>query len=144
MYIFIVYGWYYQLFLFQNNLRLKISLTNSHNKGGQLKQIRPCCSALQSLELFDNRIDNITGIGTLTNLTSLNLSDNMIQDISSLGSLSSLKKLYLADNQITDINILGSLSGLTVLDAHDNLITDVSILKNLHNIQETNIDHSQL
>ncbi|MEG5032177.1 leucine-rich repeat domain-containing protein [Microcoleus sp. AT3-D2] len=99
-------------------------------------------SSMTTLDLSDNRITDISFLGSLTNLTTLHLGHNEITDISILGSLTNLTTLHLGGNKITDISILGSLTNLTTLHLDYNQITDISILGSLTNLTTLNLgDH---
>ncbi|MBD0310844.1 MAG: leucine-rich repeat domain-containing protein, partial [Microcoleus sp. T1-bin1] len=86
------------------------------------------------LYLGNNKISDISFLGSLTNLTTLDLGVNQITDFSILGSLTNLTTLSLTSNQITDISFLGSLTNLTTLDLRGNQITDFSFLGSLTNL----------
>jgi len=58
------------------------------------------------LKLSNNRITEIKGLETLTNLQYLSLYDNQITEIKGLDTLVNLKTLYLDFNPIIDINYL--------------------------------------
>lgn len=55
-------------------------------------------SNLENLNLYDNRISNLTPISRLSKLSWLNLGRNQIKDLSPLKSLPHLKKLYIYEN----------------------------------------------
>ena len=55
---------------------------------------------LTKLELYDNEINDIKPLESLTNLTILSLENNQISDIKPLESLTNLTELYLNENPI--------------------------------------------
>ena len=55
-------------------------------------------SNLEDLNLYDNRISDLTPISKLSKLSWLNLGRNQIKDLSPLKSLLRLKKLYIYEN----------------------------------------------
>ena len=55
-------------------------------------------SNLEDLNLYDNRISDLTPISKLSKLSWLNLGRNQIKDLSPLESLLRLKKLYIYEN----------------------------------------------
>lgn len=55
-------------------------------------------SNLEDLNLYDNRISDLTAISKLSKLSWLNLGRNQIKDLSPLKSLPHLKKLYIYEN----------------------------------------------
>ncbi|MEG4344059.1 leucine-rich repeat domain-containing protein [Microcoleus sp. A003_D6] len=101
-------------------------------------------SSMTELDLCENRITDISFLGSLTNLTTLDLGDNKISDISVLGSLTNLTTLNLGNNRITDISFLGSLTNLTTLNLNGNRITDISFLGSLTNLTTLNLNGNQI
>jgi len=99
---------------------------------------------LTTLNLGGNEINDISSLGWLTNLTTLNLYNNPITDISSLGSLTNLTTLHLSFNEITDISSLGSLTNLTTLNLYNNQITDISFLGSLTNLTTLHLGDNQI
>jgi internalin A len=99
---------------------------------------------LTTLNLTLNKITDISSLGSLTNLTTLNLNNNEITDISSLGSLTNLTTLYLDNNEITDFSFLGSLTNLTELDLKRNKITDISSLGSLTNLTTLDLNNNEI
>ena len=83
------------------------------------------CTHLESLDLSDNRISDISFLSSLTGLQSLALSRNQISDISFLSSLTGLQSLTLSRNRISDISFLSSLTGLQSLALRDNRLKEI-------------------
>ena len=77
---------------------------------------------IRELSLHERNINDISALGSLTNLTQLDLSENDISDISSLGDLTNLACLYLSSNSISDISALSNLTNLTMLFLGNNNI----------------------
>ena len=61
------------------------------------------CSHLESLDLFDNQISDISFLSNLTQLQELDLSNNQISNISCLSGLTRLKTLDLRHNKIKEV-----------------------------------------
>ncbi|MEG4329860.1 leucine-rich repeat domain-containing protein [Microcoleus sp. herbarium5] len=101
-------------------------------------------SSMTELDLGDNKITDISFLGSLTNLTTLNLGGNEINDISSLGWLTNLTTLNLYNNPITDISSLGSLTNLTTLELSYNKITEISFLGSLTNLTTLNLSFNKI
>ncbi|MBD3563050.1 leucine-rich repeat protein, partial [Planktothrix sp. FACHB-1355] len=99
---------------------------------------------LTDLNLYNNKITDISGLSTLTNLTDLNLYNNKITDISGLSTLTNLTELDLTNNQITDISGLSTLTNLTILYLDNNQIRDISGLSTLTNLTELYLDNNQI
>ena len=60
---------------------------------------------LESFQVWDNGISDLTGIENMTNLTSLSLGSDQIADITPLVGLTNLTTLILNSNQIIDTKI---------------------------------------
>jgi len=105
--------------------------------GNKITDISPLADLknLKNLNLRDNKIIDILPLAGLVNLTGLDLSSNNIVDISLLASLKNLKDLYLSGNNITDISSLASLVNLKSLSLWGNKIIDVSSLAGLKNLK---------
>ncbi len=101
-------------------------------------------SSLQSLDLSEIQISDISFLENLTNLQALNLTNNQISDISFLENLTGLQTLDLSDNQISDINFLENLTGLQALDLRFNHILDIRFLENLTSLQSLNLSDNQI
>jgi Leucine-rich repeat (LRR) protein len=69
---------------------------------------------LTFLNLYNNKIKDVTPIASLTNLTWLDLSKNKIKDVTHIGSLSRLDWLNLNNNNIQDVTPLASLTNCLV------------------------------
>ena len=90
---------------------------------------------LQQLDLYGNKISDISPLRGLGRLRILNLRNNQISDISPLRGLINLTHLYIASNQISDISPLQGLINLEDLIMHNNRISDISPLKGLINLE---------
>ncbi|WP_254011185.1 leucine-rich repeat domain-containing protein [Limnofasciculus baicalensis] len=86
---------------------------------------------LMELSLSDNKIDNITPISFLKNITILNLCQNHIIDIQPLAFLTNLTILNLCFNKISDIAPLSSLTNLNILTLTSNHISEITPLSSL-------------
>lgn len=83
---------------------------------------------LSSLVLNGNNIHDLSPLSELIGLETLELADNAIADLSPLKKLTALKRLILHKNDISDISALSGLWELTVLDLEDNQISDLTPL----------------
>lgn len=94
---------------------------------------------LEVLDLYGNRVSDLTSLTGLTNLKKLNLGKNYNVltsnqavagglDISSLKGIVNLEELNLSDNMIVDISSLGSLTKLQTLFLNNNRIDNISAL----------------
>lgn len=96
-------------------------------------------SSLEYLDIYGNRINDLTPISNLKSLKELNIGKNYNVlyssnrnglDISPLKALINLEKLDLRENMITDISSLSSLAALEQLNLTNNRISDISSLRN--------------
>jgi Leucine-rich repeat (LRR) protein len=111
------------------------------------QQIINDCRNYQSFKLDLTDCDiaylpDFTDIGR--HLTVLFIGDNKINDISPLSALVNLSELYMSNNQISDISPLAALTQLRVLLLQHNKITDISPLSGLTNLIDLDISHNQI
>ena len=95
---------------------------------------------LRYLDLWGNKIRDITPLTGLTGLWVLSLTSNQISDITPLTGLTQLRDLLLKNNQISDITPLTGLTNLSFLDLRNNQISDVSPLADLVNLKELHLE----
>ncbi|XP_062327601.1 leucine-rich repeat-containing protein 49 isoform X3 [Osmerus eperlanus] len=91
------------------------------------------------LDLYDNRISEMTGISVLSSLRVLILGKNRIQRMCSLENLNQLDVLDLHGNQISRIENVSHLSELRVLNLASNNISRVDNLRGLDSLTELNL-----
>ncbi|XP_067105553.1 leucine-rich repeat-containing protein 49 [Osmerus mordax] len=91
------------------------------------------------LDLYDNRISEMTGISVLSSLRVLILGKNRIQRMCSLENLNQLDVLDLHGNQISRIENVSHLSELRVLNLASNNISRVDSLRGLDSLTELNL-----
>ena len=105
-------------------------------------------TALEELDLYGNKISDVSPIAQLTNLKVLNIGKNYNTLYSSnsaganginlnvLSSLPLLEELYAEDNQISDLSFVEGLSQLRILNLSNNKLSDVSQLSYLKNLEK--------
>ncbi|EPR10548.1 Ig-like domain-containing protein [Ruminiclostridium papyrosolvens] len=107
-------------------------LTNLNNLGvdrNPLKDIsciKDFKTNLCSLNMYSCKIEDISSLSVLKNLSTLRLGYNNIKDITSLSSLTNLEDVDLSDNAVEDFSPLSYLAKLTKLDLSGNSIKDYS------------------
>lgn len=84
---------------------------------------------LKSIELFNNKIKEITDLESFTNLKRLDLNKNQITELKGLETLTKLEELRIGQNQIKEIKGMENLSKLKVLEIGGNDIDPDLILK---------------
>ena len=92
---------------------------------------------LESLNLYENRISDLSPIARLTNLRTLDISVNRISDLSPIARLTNLRTLDISRNPIADLRLrpVIELPNLTALSARDIGLTDLRPLAGLVNLQ---------
>lgn len=99
-------------------------------------------NTLHYLTIKNNKLENITSISNLSNLTNLDISGNKITNITPICDLTNIKTLNISNNRIEDIS---SLSNLKLINfyAENNKISDISALKDMSlsylNLKNNNI-----
>ena len=114
--------------------------------GGKIEDISALVGLtnLTTLELSGNEIEDITALADLTSLTYLNLAYNKIEDISALVGLTNLTTLELSGNEIEDITALADLTSLTYLNLAYNKIEDISALVGLTNLTTLELSGNEI
>ena len=101
-------------------------------------------TALDTLNLWGNEIEDISPLSGLTNLTFLKLGDNQIMDVSPLSGLTNLEWLSLWGNEVTDVNPLSGLTNLNTLNLSGNEVEDVSSLSDLTKLRWLNLGNNKV
>ena len=99
---------------------------------------------LQWLRLYDNQITDLTPLNQLKNLKQLGLGDNRIVDLTPLNQLKNLKQLYLYNNEIVDLTPLNQLKNLNALGLGGNQIDDLTPLNQLKNLRWLELGDNQI
>lgn len=94
---------------------------------------------MKYLNLFENKIKDITPLSNLKKLEDLDLGYNEINDISQISSLINLKNLSLYENKIKDVTPLSNLNKLEDLDLKINEINNLFPISNLINLKKLNL-----
>jgi small GTP-binding protein len=126
----------------QNGNVIGLNLHDMELKSVPLKVLK--FKYLKKLSFKDNRLEDISMIEKLTDLTSLTVLWNHASDISALQVLSQLTYLYLSANSLTDISVLQGLNQLTSLCLSYNSLTDISVLQGLSQLTSLDLSGNQL
>lgn len=86
------------------------------------------CTDLVYLDLDGNRISDLSFLQYLPKLRLLSVGNNKVKDISAIGSLSELEYLEIFINYISELNPLMGLPKLTSLNCSRTAVTDVTTL----------------
>ncbi len=90
------------------------------------------------------RLNDISLLGSLSQLEELDLRDNHIEDLAPLRRLHRLRKLDLRENRIRDLLPLDQLAELEAVDVRDNQIHDITPLQDLVKLRELNLRNNQI
>lgn len=101
-------------------------------------------TALEHLDLSNNRISRLTGIHNLKSLETLNLNNNRIDDVFLVSSLTQLKTLHLQNNSIKDVSVLRQLTKLESLSFTGGLDYDYAFLSNMKQLKHLDIGRYQV
>ncbi|CAL6054234.1 leucine-rich_repeat domain-containing protein [Hexamita inflata] len=96
---------------------------------------------LTELNLYNNKISDISSISKLKNLKKLYLERNCIEDISALQSLHDLTHLYLSYNKSTSYTL--ALPNLVDLELSDNKLQDKSGLQHSPKLESLNLSRTE-
>ena len=123
-------------FIDLENLQLKTFTESDALDYCQLNNINPL--NITELNLYKNKLTDISGIRIFKNLQYLYLFENKIKNISNLKYLKQLITLHLSDNQIEDISVLSNLNYLKNLKIINlKLESDqIEYIKSLNNLKE--------
>uniref|UniRef100_A0A672P5B5 Leucine rich repeat containing 49 n=1 Tax=Sinocyclocheilus grahami TaxID=75366 RepID=A0A672P5B5_SINGR len=122
------------------NLRL---LNMQHNLISHLQDLLHL-QRLVFLDLYDNRVIDMSGVSSLTSLRVLLLGKNRIQRICDVDGLTKLDVLDLHNNQISQIENVSRLSKLRLLNLSGNRISRVENLQGLKCLTELNLRHNSI
>lgn len=96
---------------------------------------------LRILYASDTRVEDVSPLATLANLSELDLSFNPIKEISPLAALLKLRKLLLSETRVVDLTPLSNLVGLEKLCLSFTPVVDIKPL--VHLIRLINLDLEQ-
>jgi Leucine-rich repeat (LRR) protein len=92
----------------------------------------------------NNEIQNLSGIGNLTNLSVLDLSSNEISNLDSLSTLTRLQDLDLEFNSVSDLSSLSGLQNLEILKLGYNQVASLDPLAGLSSLREAELSYNQV
>lgn len=91
---------------------------------------------MEELWLGKNKITELKGLDTLTNLKILSIQSNRLTSIAGLSKLQNLEELHISHNAIKEISGLEGNTNLRVIDISANPIEHLTGLKQLKLLQE--------
>jgi len=114
-------------------------------EGNQITDISPLTGLnIGQLDLYDNKISDISAIATLPGLVYLGLADNMITDPSPISGLPNLMFVGLMNNKISDISGLTDLPRVASLALDGNQISDISVLASAPTLSNISLDGNSI
>ena len=95
---------------------------------------------LQTLDLNNNVISDVTPLAHLVKLQTLHLNNNVISDVTPLAHLVKLQTLHLNNNAISDLTPLANLDRLRQLDVRANFLSEASIKEHIPALQRRGVE----
>ncbi len=86
---------------------------------------------MTELDLYKNKISDLSPLSGFTNLNILDLSINEVSDVSPLSKLVKLQYLSLSNNKVSDVSPLSKLTNLTFLGLNNNKVKTIKSLSTL-------------
>jgi Leucine-rich repeat (LRR) protein len=132
------------------NLELLGALTNLTSLGladndlaaDDVHDILSALTSLHSLEIYNNRLENIKFLANLPLLTYLNMRGNPLDDLDPLSNLTNLEHLCLGSSHITSLAHINHGVGLQRLELFDvSAITSLNELTSLPNLYRLNAEY---
>ncbi|MEX1447855.1 leucine-rich repeat domain-containing protein, partial [Enterococcus sp. C76] len=80
---------------------------------------------LETLDLTNKGIQNLSGLENCVNVKTLNLANNKISDISSIANLKQLVNVNLSDNQLNDISVFKNSTSIETITVNNNNIANI-------------------
>ncbi len=127
-------------------LKYMVNLTELQIYQNKITDLSPLkgLTSLKNLSLFKNEISDLTPIAGLVGLESLYLRSNNITDISPIDGLVNLKSLDLSENNIEDITPLAEMREITLLRINDNNISNISALGSMSGMQRLHMQNNRI
>ncbi len=99
---------------------------------------------LTTLLAFNNKITDLTPVGSITTLTELNVHTNPLSSLDPLATLTALSKLNARSAGLTSVGPLPTLPAITVIDLSKNPLTDASRLRTAVTLTDVGLDTTGL
>jgi len=113
------------------------------NGGSQpimLSQVLP----IQSLNLVERSIKDLTGIDQLMNLNDLEMSYSSVSNLGPVSALKNMAYLTGASTDIRDLSPIAGLTGIWYLDFSGDSLTSIAALANMKNLQTANLQNNRI
>lgn len=102
-----------------------------------------CLHELETLDITDYNLMNLTWLSENYSLSTLNVSA-CVEDVSGIETQPRLESLYLGCNRLSDVSVLGNLRCLRRVDLRGNNISDISPLERLEHLEYLNLERNPL
>jgi internalin A len=113
-----------------------VNISQVIGKGKKITNLKGLekCKSLQTIDLENNEIVDLSPLKDLKLLISLYLGRNKIENIEPLSEMTALQLLWIQDNQIVDIAPLAKMTPMGSLDLSNNRIKRIDALSSLPKI----------
>lgn len=101
-------------------------------------------SGLESLDLQDTQVSDLTPLAVLNTLKSLNLRCTQVSELKPLVGLAALQSLDLVDTQVSDLTPLSRLTTLKRLSLRGTLVSDIMPLSSLGGLQVLDLSYTPI
>ena len=125
----------------QSEKTIKETILQKLNKRGGKLTARDL-GKVDSLQLFDFGIYDVSSLSGLKRAKELDLTGNHINDLTPLTGLTNLEDLLLDRNQVTGLSALSGLTKLHNLGLEDNRITDLTPLMQLKQLKSLQLKNN--
>ena len=99
---------------------------------------------IKFLDISENNISDLNGIGMLSDLVLLDCSKNLLTSISNIENCQKLKRLLLSSNDIASVSLKQPHQKLLFLDLHNNPMKSLTFCKFFPNLTELYMDRCEL
>jgi len=105
---------------------------------------RALVSSLLRLDLVDDNMTMLGGLGELTSLETLNLSNNQLAALDEVAKLPKLRELSVNGNVLFDLGPLAELQTLEYVNLEGNVVSDLGPLDGLANLARVSVGRNAL
>ena len=111
---------------------------------GELPHSIRTLTALESLNLRDSQVSNLTPLSGLLALKSLDLESTHVSDLTPLSGLTALRSLDLMSAQVSDLTPLSGLTALEYLNLWNTQVSNLTPLSGLTALESLNLRYTQV
>jgi len=123
---------------------INLCLSNLNLKQVPASLLNDDFNYLETLDLSNNNILDISNLKGLKKITSFFISNNKIIDISPVENFTELVGLALSSNKIIDITPISNLNKLQFIELSNNKIVNISALSKLHELYNISLNNNKI